>query len=193
MVEPPLLGALARAMRAGEGRPAEVLTPTGRRVGRHVRRTSAVRVPPAVAEPVRRRFEALRDTLADRFGVPLGHCETPQFLRYEHGDRFVPHADVTASGAGFPALRRRVSAVLHVAQDPVPSASGGTASPKGATASCGSLTFFDTSPDVTWQTCRVKVAVDPGSVIAFPSDAVHEVPPVRTSSRLTVAVWFWDP
>ncbi|MEV6778648.1 2OG-Fe(II) oxygenase [Streptomyces syringium] len=194
VIEPPLLAALAQAMREGKGRPAEVRAPTGHQVDPKVRRTSSVGVPPSVSDPVRLRLERLRGACEERFGLPLGRCEAPQFLRYEHGDRFVPHADVTPQEIRSAVVRRRVTVVLHVAQEApaIPPRGERPNVPREATASRGCLTFFDTSADVTWQTCRVRIAVAAGSVITFPSEMIHEVPPVRASHRLTVVTWFWD-
>ncbi len=169
VLAPALLDALTRTMRAAEGRPADVRAPTGRLVDQHIRRTSRVEVPQSLSDKTRLCFEGLHDRLEEHFGVRLGGCEPPQFLRYERGDRFVPHSDVAAG--------RRVTAVLHLAQ---------------AGAARGSLTFFAPSPTASWQTCRKTVSFPPGSVIAFPADLVHEVPPVRVGPRLTVVTWFWN-
>ncbi|OEJ36536.1 2OG-Fe(II) oxygenase [Streptomyces agglomeratus] len=191
VLEPALLDALARSMQAAGGHPADVCAPTGRRVDPRVRRTSSVQVPQAVSDRVRLCFEGLRGRLEERFSLPLGGCETPQFLRYERGDRFVPHADVSTSRAHL-SPRRRVTAVLHVAQAATAPGTGPVGRRERTMAAHGNLTFFDTSPTVTWQTCRSKVTFPPGSVIAFPSEVVHEVPPVRVGPRLTVVTWFWD-
>ena len=191
VLAPPLLDALTRSMQAADGRPADVCALTGLRVDPHIRRTSRVQVPQALSENVRLCFEGLHDRLEERFGLRLSGCEAPQFLRYERGDRFVPHADVSETQARRP-VGRRVTAVLHVAQAATVRDRGPAHEGTEATAAHGNLTFFDTSPTTTWQTCRKKISFPPGSVIAFPADLVHEVPPVRVGPRLTVVTWFWN-
>src|SRR5690606_27078734 len=104
VLAPALLDALTRTMQAAEGRPADVRAPTGRLVDQRIRRTSRVEVPQSLSDKTRLCFEGLHDRLEEHFGVRLGGCEPPQFLRYERGDRFVPHSDVAAG--------RRVTAVL---------------------------------------------------------------------------------
>src|SRR4051812_47854487 len=58
-----------------------------------VRRTTRVAVSPEMRADVRRRLMARKGELERHFGLTLGECEEPQFLRYKEGDFFVAHQD----------------------------------------------------------------------------------------------------
>jgi predicted 2-oxoglutarate/Fe(II)-dependent dioxygenase YbiX len=182
VIAPGLVATLAASMHDGASTPAPVAAASGAlRVDERMRRTRCVTVPGHLVEAVHEAMGALRPRLEDRFAVALGRCEAVQFLRYARGDRFRPHQDAAPGDGGGDVSRRRVSVVLFVSDRP---GSGGDA-PLG-----GDLAFFDPSATATWQTCRVPVRVDAGSAVAFPSDLVHEVTPVRAGVRLTAVTWF---
>jgi predicted 2-oxoglutarate/Fe(II)-dependent dioxygenase YbiX len=146
-----------------------------------VRRTRAVAVGSDLVDRVRHCFDRLRPRLEARFSAGLAGCEAPQFLRYGRGDRFGAHRDNAARSGDLGVLsRRRVSIVLFVTGSDLDSRHHDG----------GLLTFFDTSLNATWNTCRVPIRVPPGTAVAFPSDLVHEVTPVRRGTRLTAVSWF---
>ncbi len=181
-VDPSILVALRAGLVGATSHEATVRAAGEDQVVHRIRRTRRVAVADGLTELAQRGFADLRPRLEARFSVGLGACETPQFLRYERGDRFAAHQDSSSDPAdGDSPARRRVSAVLLLGSDAGPAAGGRRG---------GVLTFFDTSATATWQTCRVPVDAAAGSVIAFPSDLVHEVTPVRSGTRLSVVTWF---
>jgi SM-20-related protein len=181
VVDGVLLKRLRVAMTSRASSPAEVVLGGRQGVIERARRTRSVAVPENLATPTWRRLDELRPRLEARFSSRLYGCEPPQFLRYEVGDRFIAHRDV-ATLTGEPYSRRRVSVVLFVTGREPDVASTDTAG--------GQLVFFDTSPSATWQNCRVPVHAPAGTAVAFPSDVIHEVTPVRRGQRLSVVTWF---
>ncbi|MGB2712154.1 MAG: 2OG-Fe(II) oxygenase [Conexibacter sp.] len=183
VVDSALLERLRAAMTTAASEPAEVVIDSQQRVVERARRTRSVDVPDELATLTRQRLDGLRPRLESRFSTRLASCEQPQFLRYEVGDRFLAHQD-GAAGAhdDSPLSRRHVSVVLFVTGRKADSACGDVAG--------GQLMFFDTSPSTTWQTCRVPIHAPAGAAVAFRSDAIHEVTPVRRGQRLSVVTWF---
>ncbi|HEU0012895.1 MAG TPA: 2OG-Fe(II) oxygenase [Longimicrobium sp.] len=170
---------LAELERAS-GAPAAVLSPQpGGVVMPAVRRTTRVAVAPEVRAMVRQRLMERRPELEAHFGVALGECEDPQFLRYETGDFFVPHQDGNTPLIHDDSRFRRISAVVFLsrrAEEPAPGTYGG-----------GSLVFHGgrDEPDA-----RVPARAEPGTLVTFRAETTHEVTPVTHGVRYTIATWF---
>lgn len=174
---------LLAEVRAAAGRAAKLLGRDGTAASDlRVRRTTRVEVSPATRARVRVRLAEARERLAAHFGVPLGECEEPQFLRYATGDFFVPHQDGNTPMVYDDSRHRRVSAVLFLAprsEAPAEGCYGG-----------GALVFhggFDRPSE------RAAAAAEPGTLVAFRSETTHEVTPVTHGERYTVVTWFRAP
>jgi len=169
-----VLGEMERAA----GAPATVLGGDGGLVHTAVRRTTKVAVPPEVRELVRRRLMERKPEIEAYFGAPLGECESPQFLRYEEGDYFVPHQDGNTPMVWDESRFRRISAVMFLnprTNAPADGAYGG-----------GELVFHAAN-------LRVPAGARPGSLVAFRAETTHEVTPVTHGVRYTIATWFRAP
>ena len=171
-----VLGELARAA----GAPATVLGGDAAGVVQQaVRRTTRVPTPAHVREGLTRLFLGVKPELESHFGLPLGECEEPQFLRYEEGDYFVAHQDGNTPLVFDRSRFRRVSVVLFLstpASVPSPHTYGG-----------GALVFHGSRSEPT---LRVPVTPPAGSLIAFRSETTHEVTPVTHGERYTIVTWF---
>ena len=110
-------------------------------VNERVRRASLIRPTPERAEFVRQRLLALKPEVEQHFGVRLGGCEAPQFLRYRVGDFFVAHQDGNTGLLRLAQEERRVSVVIFLS---------GQADAPGEGDYCGgSLVFHDWRPGPT--------------------------------------------
>ena len=171
---------LAAEMGAAAGAPASVYGREGEAGALDERVRRAARLTPSreTAEFVRRRLLGLMAEVGAHFGLALGGCEEPQFLRYRTGDFFVAHQD---GNTGLLRLAtdasRRVSAVIFLsrqAETPAPGAYCG-----------GSLVFTD------WRDGRVySPRAEPGTLVAFRAETTHEVTPVTSGERLSIACWY---
>ena len=166
-------------MRAAQGGPANVY---GRgeagAVEERVRRVTRVGASQETVELVRRRLSECRAEVERHFGVGLGVCEEPQFLRYRAGDFFVAHQDGNTPLLRFERERmRRISVVIFLngqSETPAPDAYGG-----------GWLAFHAPRADT------LRLAPAAGTLAAFRSEATHEVTPVTHGERYTIVSWYW--
>jgi len=128
-----------------------------------LRRTRRVSVDEDIERDFIARLEKVRDVAAMHFDITLREIEKPQFLAYRAGDFFVRHADRDRGGAN----RRAVSVIVFVNDD----------------YEGGGLKFIGDDVAIT-------ITPTAGQLIAFRSDALHEVEPVTNGLRFTVVSWF---
>lgn len=139
-------GAAATVSGRGAGSAVEAL----------VRRTTRVAVSLETRADIRRRLMERKGELERHFGVALGACEEPQFLRYEEGDFFVAHQDGNTPMIHDDTRHRKISVIAFLSprsEQPAPGGYGG-----------GSLVFHGSFPDLD---LRVPVLAAPGTLVAF--------------------------
>jgi SM-20-related protein len=144
-----------------------------------VRKTTRVPLPDETRARVLKLLVAARPALEEHFGLALGECEEPQFLRYGPGDYFVPHQDGNTPMLYDSSRFRRISAVVFLSRqsdEPAEGAYGG-----------GSLVFHGPPSQ---HALRVPVAPPPGTLVAFRAETTHEVTPVTHGERCTVVSWY---
>ncbi len=130
---------------------------------------------------VRRRLSECREEVGRHFGVRLGACEEPQFLRYRAGDFFVAHQDGnTGMLRSEREQARKISVVIFLnRQSEAPSAGayGG-----------GALVFSD------WRGGEGRKELpfrgEAGTLVAFRAETTHEVLPVTHGERFSVVSWY---
>jgi SM-20-related protein len=172
------------AAREGASLAATVANAQGNSViDERARRTLQVSVPPDTRDALRARLEAVRAGLLAHFGMPLGPVQSPQFLRYRRGDFFRAHQDTSKHQEhGRDIQARRVSAVLFL--------NAHTALPEPGSYCGGELVLYQPRDPLT---PRLPIRGEPGLLVAFPSDAYHEVRPVTHGERLTAVAWYCAP
>lgn len=175
-----MLADLVAEMNAAGGSAATVLSrEAGGRVQSEVRRTTRVAVAAETRDRVRERLMQEKGRIEEHFGIALGECEDPQFLRYEEGDFFVPHQDGNTPMVWDDSRFRRISAVLFLSEK--------SDEPAEGTYGGGALVFHGpwTEPGL-----RAAAGAQPGSLVAFRAETTHEVTPVTHGVRYTIATWF---
>lgn len=152
-------------------------------VDENVRRTKWAEVSAETTAFVEERLLALIPTLERHFDVTLTDCQEPQFLVYREGDFFRPHRDSRrVSDAAEFSKERQLAAVVFLngeSEEPGSDAYGG-----------GSLTFHGLMDDPRMEGHGIPLVGEPGLLIAFPPELVHEVTPVTDGERYTVVTWF---
>jgi SM-20-related protein len=183
-LDPQLCAAVGAEARAAAGHPAPVyIEGTEGHVHEDVRKTSSLEVSATTAADVERRLRELREEIGGHFGLSLTGCESPQFLRYGGGDFFVKHQDGDTEQIEFDHLRvRKVSVVIFL--------NGGAAEPAEGTYGGGELLIYRSHEETGAGPLIFPVPGEPGLLVAFRSDTVHEVTPVTCGERFTVVSWF---
>ena len=171
-------------MRASRGGPATVYRPGATSpVDESLRRTTRLMLSDETSEFVRQKLLERRAEVEEFFGVALGGCEDPQFLRYVPGDFFVAHQDGNSRVLEFDHLRvRKVSVVIFLngqRDAPAPDSYGG-----------GSLVFFDPGVDTRRRELGLALGGERGTLVAFRAETTHEVTPVTFGERHTVVCWY---
>lgn len=174
------LRAVSRALDADPGEAAEVQPPGGGawRVDADARRAWEVALPDEVSDRVVGRIERLRPALEAQFGVGLEPCDAVAALRYPAGAYYRLHRDVSDSPDD-EVSRRVVSLVIFV--------NDGEMAPEPAYAG-GRLRLHGPRP-VPAGASPVDTPARAGTLVAFPSDWLHEVTPVERGERRTVVAW----
>lgn len=166
--------AVARRMRGADGEPAAVFEGPGSTVTTGTRHAIELAVPGRLTDDLDRRIGALGPALARHFARAVGAAESVSLLRYGAGGYYRPHRDRGDRSAA----DRVVSIVIFVNDrqgDP------------GFTG--GALRFYGLlgadAPEV-----GVDIEPEAGTLVAFPSEWLHEVAPVEAGERYTVVTWF---
>lgn len=138
------------------------------------RDADAVQLSAELIAELETRFGEVLAAVGAHFGVELTEIETIQSLRYKPGQGFQAHMDRTPPGTGTEATRARKITLLLFANGP-PAFEGGDL------AIC---VFGDRAPDFA-----LPVQPQAGTLLAFPSQLLHEVCPVVEGTRCSVVAW----
>ena len=159
--------------------PAQVTKTTGR-VDVTMRQTSRLLYSSQTEELINSHLRHLQPQLERHFDVQLSGFEKFQFLLYREGDFYRRHADRNDKPESPDYIKaRRISIVIFLSnqsQEEQPNSySGGTF--------------------VVWNNnllkTRLKIEGEVGKLIAFRSDLVHEVEPVKSGKRYSIVNWFF--
>ena len=128
-----------------------------------------------------RRLAERREEVGAHFGLSLGACEEPQFLRYRVGDFFVAHQDGNTGMLMSERERsRKVSLVVFLNRQ--------SETPEAGAYCGGSLVFSD------WRGRKGRREFpffgETGTLIAFRAETTHEVLPVTHGERYSVVSWY---
>jgi SM-20-related protein len=191
-LDPQKRAAVGAEARDAAGHPAPVyIEGADGVVHEDVRKTTSLEVSAETIAEIGRRLLELRAEIGDYFGLSLNDCEPPQFLRYGEGDFFVRHQDGDTDQLEFDHLRvRKVSVVIFL--------NGGGAEPPGEilaetsaeTFGGGELLIYRAGFETGAGSLVFPVTGEPGLLVVFRSDTVHEVAPVTRGERFTVVSWF---
>ncbi len=147
-----------------------------------IRKVKWAAVPATTASLVEARFLALIPTLERHFNVTLTRCEPPNFLTYQEGDFYEVHID-NGDDARPDHGRRKVSVVIFL--------NGQAQQPADGTYCGGSLTFYGLIDDPRWLTYGFPLNSEPGLLIAFRSETLHQILPVTYGKRYSIVSWFF--
>lgn len=159
-------------LRVSESEPARVGDSYQFRVDEKVRSTLKAKPSGKSFALLRQLLEKRMTVLAEHFSEALEGFEDPQFLVYRKGDFFQEHLDQLNQEP-----RRQVSIVIFL---------NGREDYRG-----GELTFFGLFEEPQWKGLGFSLDPEPGLLVAFRSDLLHEVRPVMSGLRYTAVSWFY--
>lgn len=147
------------------------------------RRSKWANVSAETVSSVKARLLTLKPAVERHFDVALTDCQDPQFLVYREGDYFRAHSDRRrGSDAAEFSKERRVSAVVFL--------NGESEAPGTDVYGGGSLTFYGLIGDSRMEEYGIPLQGEPGLLVAFRPELVHEVTPVAHGERYTIVTWF---
>jgi SM-20-related protein len=129
---------------------------------------------------VRQRLIECKSEVEEHFGVSLRCVEEPQFLRYGVGDFFVAHQDGNTGLLRMDQESRLVSVVILLSR--------GADAPEENAYCGGALLFHDRRTKRVPQ--ELLLTRKPGTFVAFRSETTHEVTPVISGDRYSIASWY---
>jgi predicted 2-oxoglutarate/Fe(II)-dependent dioxygenase YbiX len=132
---------------------------------------------------IREKLRQLMPKMADHFGVELKDVQPIKFTRYDEGDFYRMHRDVSPH-ADAPAdiNDRKVSVIMFLNQEGENLEEGDFIG--------GNLTFYGLLNDPQWLNVGLPLESEAGLLIAFRPDIPHEVTTVTQGSRFTITTWF---
>lgn len=153
------------------------------RVHETVRRTTSFHPDDDWFSSIHGRLLQQKPMLEEYFSQRLTDCERPQFLHYREGDFFVRHQDGNTEQLEFDHLKiRRISIVVLL--------NGYSDEQEIDTFAGGQLNFYDKDHESGTEPLLFSLKGEPGLLVAFPADTIHEVRPVVRGERFTIISWF---
>jgi predicted 2-oxoglutarate/Fe(II)-dependent dioxygenase YbiX len=129
----------------------------------------------------------VKPSIEKNFDLELKECQNPLCYRYEEGSFFGAHRDSCDRPLAPEFLRqRRVSTIIFLNQR-TEEPSFETSIP---TYCGGSLALYGLIDNPHWQNMGIPVPSQPGMLVAFRSEMLHEVKKVTAGERYTIVSWF---
>lgn len=159
---------------------------TSKVTDRSLRSTYRSEVSSSMIAEVKQRLLAIKPQLEQHFQLPLNDCQAPSFYRYSQGDFFKPHRDNSGvTNAPQFIKERKLSVIIFLNQQ-----SSQFQGSQNYTYEGGELIFYGLINDSLWENYGFRLPSQPGLLIAFPINIIHEVKPVISGERFTIVSWF---
>lgn len=151
------------------------------------RKTEQVKLSDAAMADIKCRLLALKPAIEKHFDLELREFQNPLFYCYKEGSFFGAHRDSCDRPLAPEFLRqRRVSTIIFLN----PRTEDASLEATVPTYCGGSLAFYGLIDDPRWQNFGIPVPSQPGMLVAFRSQLLHEVKQVTAGKRYTIASWF---
>lgn len=178
--------------RSAQAKPALVWTPGVNQdldlsEDNYQRKTEQIEFDDVIFVKLSQYMSALKPKLEHHFNLKLNSFQNPLFYRYKIGSFFGAHRDRCDREDAPNFLRdRQVSTVIFLNQQQEES----SRNPSDSAYCGGALAFYELIDDPRWKNFGFPVPSQPGMLVAFPSDRLHEVKKVTEGERYTIVSWF---
>lgn len=137
----------------------------------------------ASVNEINRKLDELMPEIAERFEQPVTGIQPIKFTRYDAGDYYRIHIDITNDPDAPELLReRKVSVIIFLGQE------GET--PDEGDYCGGNLTFYGLLGEQGWNSVGLPLESEQGLLVAFRPDIPHEVTTVTHGTRYTITTWY---
>jgi predicted 2-oxoglutarate/Fe(II)-dependent dioxygenase YbiX len=150
-----------------------------REVNIDIRNTIEVKVSASTRLYVKELLLSLRQSLQSFFEMEIDFRQI-DFYIYREGSFFMPHQDVGALDE--PEGLRKLNVIIFL--------NGQSEEPGSSGYQGGSLVFYNVLDDPYFKGYGFPLAAQPGLLISFPSDTLHEVTPVTAGVRYAIVALF---
>lgn len=131
---------------------------------------------------VEQKLDDLKPSVEEHFRLRLTTFEEPQFLIYGAGDFHCAHSDKSTDPTHPTYVKQREISVVVLLN--------GDSAAHATTYGGGVLTLYGLSDDQAWKSFGFQLEPEPGLLVAFRSDLVHEVTPITSGQRFSIVTWF---
>jgi SM-20-related protein len=170
-------------MSSAKGLPAYFVKTNEPMLDENVRRTVEKEVSKETTELISHRLTGIMGELEDYFKTPLSRPQEPRFLYYTKGGFFKRHVDKGMNPQNPQEVKdRKVSAIVFLNDE--------SDTPGDDCYTGGSFIIYGILNIPRFESHGFKVSGTAGMLIAFRSELIHEVTPVTSGVRYTVADWF---
>lgn len=173
--EPSVCEELISEMTQGHKLPAPLATS---KVNVSQRKATEITTSSQARELVEKRIWELKPALEKHFSETFENCEEPQFLWYCAGDFHRIHADRSTDPDHADYAKRRVVTIIIFLNSMSQKSYEG-----------GRLTLYGLKDDPAWKSIGFQLEPEPGLLIAFRSELLHEVSPVVEGERFSIVGW----
>ncbi len=146
-------------------------------------RSEATRFESNINEKVSKCLLEILPDVSQHFDVEIHDIQTPIYCLYETGDSYGIHVDA-GEHENIPdeAQRRKVSAIIFLNEE--------SREPEEGKYCGGNLTFYGLNQNEAFAKFGMPLVGEQGMLITFPPTLPHEVTPVTSGERFTIATWF---
>jgi SM-20-related protein len=174
---------IRREMNTARGRPGRYIKRDKILYDEKVRKTKQQNVSQETLTFVKKRLLELKPLLESHFSKVLRGCQDPVFLYYKKGDFFLPHYDKGIKPENPKETKdREVSVVVFLNSE--------DDNTDQNSYSGGSLRLYGLGDDPLFKNHGFHIIGNAGMLLAFRSEILHEVTPVKEGERYTVVSWF---
>ncbi len=183
---PEICGQLCSEIESAATVTGEVWNPeTGKDVNEEIKkRKEAIGIPASSEEAIReKKLLALMPAIEKHFSVKLTGVQPIKFTRYDEGDYYRMHRDIS-TGVDLPSIisDRKISVIIFVNQEGENREEGDYCG--------GNLTFYGLLDNPGWHSVGLPLESEAGLLIAFAPDVPHEVTTVTEGTRFSITTWF---
>lgn len=138
---------------------------------------------PQILELVSDSLFSLIPQLSRHFALEIVSIQPPKFTRYDEGDYYQLHRDVSPSRDGPVTIEeRKIAITIFLNEEGGEEVEGDYQG--------GNLTFYGLMDQHPWHGVGLPLESEPGMLVAFRPDIMHEVTPVTGGSRYAITTWY---